>query len=120
MASRIRLVDITKLRKSASLVQKESEKVVAQAHRQLNSQEQFMEEVGMDRKALRAFINGDQWSAVFKHKARQELIRFNEELKRDIATAVSLKRKEIRLSNRLLSPKSKVKQSAGRHRTGFI
>lgn len=120
MASRIRLVDVTKLKKSSWLVQQESEVVVKEARNGLAKQEAFMDTVGMDKKALRNFINGDSWPTTYKHKARQELLRFNEDLKRDMSAEASSKRKEIRLSNRLLTPKSKSKSSARRHRTGFV
>ena len=105
MASRIRLVDITKLSKSSWLVQKESEAVLNQANRSMKQQAEFMENVGLDRKALRDFINSDRWTVKQRHKARQELIRFSEELKQDMSEQASEKRREIRLANNLLKPK---------------
>ncbi|WP_062261896.1 hypothetical protein [Endozoicomonas arenosclerae] len=120
MASRIRLIDVTKMKKSSWLVQQESEVVVKAARKDISKQENFMNSVGMDKKKLRDFINGDSWSANYKHKARQELIKFNDELKGDLAHEASLKRKEIRLANRLLAPKSKSRSTGRRHRTGFV
>ena len=120
MASRIRLVNITKLNKSSWLVQQESEAVLKQADQSMKAQTDFMDKVGLDRKSLRDFINSDRWTVKQKHKARQELVRFNEELKRDMSEEASEKRREIRLANRLLKPKSKNKPSARRRRTGFV
>ncbi|UYM17177.1 hypothetical protein [Endozoicomonas euniceicola] len=120
MASRIRLVDITKLSKSSWLVRQESEAVLNQAHRSMKQQAEFIENVGLDRKALRDFINSDRWTAGQRHKARQELIRFSEELKQDMSEQASEKRREIRLANNLLKPKSKSKSSVRRRRTGFV
>lgn len=120
MASRIRLVDITKLGKSSWLVQQESDAVVKQAEKSMETQANFMKKVGLDRKVVRDFINSDRWTVKQKHKARQELVRFNDELKRDMSDDASEKRREIRLANRLLKPKSKNMSSARRHRTGFV
>ncbi|KEQ19595.1 hypothetical protein [Endozoicomonas numazuensis] len=120
MASRIRLIDVTKMKKSSWLVQQESEVIVKSAKEGINRQKGFMDSVGMDKKKLREFINGDAWPANFKHKARQELIKFNDELKSDLSHEASLKRKEIRLANRLLKPKTSSRSSGRRHRTGFV
>lgn len=120
MASRIRLVNITKLNKSSWLVQQESEVVLKKTRQSVDRQAEFINKVGMDRKALRDFINSDHWTAKQRHKARQELVRFNEDLKQDMADQASLRRKEIRVSRNLLMPKSKSKSSARRHRTGFV
>lgn len=120
MASRIRLVNITKLNKSSWLVQQESEAVLRKADKSMHAQAEFMEKVGLDRKALRDFINSGRWTAGQRHKARQELVRFNEDLKRDMSEQASEKRREIRLANRLLKPKSKSQSSARRRRTGFV
>ena len=120
MASRIKLVDVTRLKKSSGFATQQSISVIKQAKESIARQEEFMDDVGMDRTKLRHFINGDQWSSEYKHKARQELIRWNEELKGDIAYDVSVKRKEIRLASRLLNPKKQSAQSTRRRRTGFI
>ena len=120
MASRIKLIDVTKLPKSTGLVIQQAGSLANQAKGSLDKQEKFMNEVGMDRKNLRNFINGDRWSAQQKHKARQELIRWNDELKAEISHDVSVKRKEIRLSSRLLSIKKKAVQTTRRRRTGFL
>ena len=120
MASRIKLIDVTKLTKNSSLVIQQSSTVMNKAKVSLNKQQQFMDEVGMDRQTLRNFINGDKWSAQQKHKARQELLRWNEELKAEVAHDVSAKRKEIRLAARLLRVKTQTTQKARRRRTGFL
>ena len=120
MALRMRLIDVTKLKKTSNLVVQQSSDVLVEAKSSMEKQQQFMDEVGMDRKKLRNFINGDQWSAQQKHKARQELIRLSEELKADIAQDVAAKRKEIRLASRLLNIRKKAKQAERRRRTGFI
>lgn len=120
MAARIKLIDVTKLPRNTDLVTKTSGNLVAQAKASLKKQQDFMDEVGMDRKKLRDFINSDRWSVQYRHKARQELIRWNDELKAEIAQDVSARRKEIRLSSRLLGLKKQVTQAARRRRTGFI
>ncbi|AMO55451.1 hypothetical protein GZ77_10125 [Endozoicomonas montiporae] len=120
MASRIRLVDITKLSKSSFLVQQESEAVLSQASQSLKQQAQFIENVGLDRKALRDFINSDRWTVKQRHKARQELVRFSEELKQGMSEEASEKRREIRVASNLLKPKSKSKSTVRRRRTGFV
>ena len=120
MASRIRLVDITKLGKSTFLVQQESETVLNQANRSLKQQAEFVENAGLDRKALRDFINSDRWTVKQRHKARQELVRFSEELKQGMSEEASEKRREIRLANNLLKSKSKSKTTVRRRRTGFV
>lgn len=120
MASRIRLIDVTKLKKSSWRVQQESEAAVKNAKADINRQEEFMNSVGMDKKKLREFINSDAWPVHFKHKARQELIKYNDELKSDLSHEAALKRKELRLAGRLLKPKSKSRSSGRRHRTGFV
>ena len=120
MVSRIRLVDVTKLRKTSGLVAVQSQKVVNQANERIKTQADFMNRVGMDRKKLRDFINNDTWSAKHKHIARQELIRWNEGVKAEIAADVSLKRKELRMSARLLNPLNKPSQTTRRRRTGFV
>ena len=120
MTSRIRLVDITKLNKSSWLVQQESEAVLKKIRQSVHKQAEFMNKVGLDRKALRDFISSDQWTLKQRHKARQELVRFNKDLKQEMSDQASRKRKEIRLSRNLLTPKSKNKSSAWRHRTGFV
>lgn len=120
MASRIKLIDVTKLKKSSWLVQQESEATVKTAKAGINRQKDFMDSVGMDKKKLREFINSDAWPTHFKHKARQELIKFNDELKSDLSQEASLKRKELRMANRLLKPKTKSGSSGRRHRTGFV
>ena len=120
MASRIKLVDITKLNKSSWLVQQESDEVVKKAKQGINRQAEFMNKAKLDRRALRDFINSDHWTVKERHKARQELVRFSEDLKQDMADQVSQRRKDIRLSRQLLTPKSKKKSSARRHRTGFV
>ena len=120
MASRIKLVDVTRLKKSSGFVTQQSNSVLKQAKESITRQQEFMAEVGMDRDKLRKFINGDQWSVQYRHKARQELIRWNEELKGAIAHDVSVKRKEIRQTSRLLNPKKQSTQNTRRRRTGFI
>ncbi|OED44316.1 hypothetical protein ACH42_07890 [Endozoicomonas sp. (ex Bugula neritina AB1)] len=120
MASRIKLIDVRKLPKNADLVARKSANIVAEAKACLKKQEDFMEEVGMDRKNLRTYINSDRWSAQQKHKARQELIRWNDEMKADIAQDVSAKRKEIRFASKLLNIQPKSTQTTRRRRTGFI
>lgn len=120
MTSHIKLVDVTRLKKSSSFVTQQSVSVLKQAKESIFRQEEFMGDVGMDRTKLRDFINGAQWSAQYKHKARQELIRWNEELKGAMAHDVSVKRKEVRQASRLLNPKKQPAQSTRRRRTGFI
>ena len=120
MASRIKLIDVTRLKKSSGFATQQSISVLKQAKESIARQEEFMDGAGMDRTKLRSFINGDQWSSQYRHKARQELIRWSEELKGAIAHDVSVKRKEIRLASRLLNPKKQSTQSTRRRRTGFI
>ena len=120
MSSRIRLVDITKLKKSSWFVQSESQIALEKARRDISRQEDFLKSVGLDKQQLRAFINGEQWSAAFKHKAREELLRFTEQLKQEMSEEASAKRKEISESRRLLSARKRARESARRRRTGFV
>lgn len=120
MASRIKLVDITKLKKSSGLVTQQAKAVLKQANKSIDEQHEFMTRVGMDRNKLRDFINGSNWSSKHKHKARQELIRWNEELKNEISHDVAVKRKELRLAARLLDAKKQSTQTTRRRRTGFV
>ena len=120
MASKLKLVDVTKLKKSSGYVIRHSEAVVSQAQKGIKQQQEFMQRVGMDKDKLRAFINSDRWPSRQKHLARQELIRWKEELKAGVAHDVSVKRKEIKQAARLLSPKKRAKQTTRRRRTGFV
>ena len=120
MSSRIRLVDITKLKKSSWFVHNESQAVIEQARSDIKKQQEFLESVGMDKQQLRAFINGDQWSAAFKHKAREELLRFSEQLRQEMKEESAAKRKELSQARRLLSSRKKARESARRRRTGFV
>ncbi|MRI32065.1 hypothetical protein EOPP23_03500 [Endozoicomonas sp. OPT23] len=120
MSSRIRLVDITKLKKSSWFVQSESQAALHKARADITRQEEFLESVGMDKHQLRAFINGEQWSAAFKHKAREELLRFSDQLKQEMTEEASAKRKELGEARRLLSSRKKARESARRRRTGFV
>ena len=120
MESRVRLVDVTKLNKSSWLVQQESEALLREAEQNLKAQSDLMSRMGLDRKALREFINNDQWTTVQRHKARQELVGFNETLKRDMSDKASEVRKDIRLASRLLKPKNKRASSSRRQRSGFV
>ena len=120
MASRIKLIDVTRLPKSTGLVTQQTNALVSIAKTCLKKQQDFMGEVGMDRKKLREFINGDRWSSQQKHKARQELIRWNDELKAEIAQDLSAKRKEMRLASRLFGTKKRSIQTTRRRRTGFV
>lgn len=120
MAAKLKLIDVTKLKKTSGFVMKQSQVVVQQAQRSLDQQQEFMQRVGMDKDNLRAFINSDRWSAKQKHAARQELIRWKDELKAGISHDVSVKRKEIKQAARLLNPKKQTEQTTRRRRTGFI
>ncbi len=120
MSSRIRLVDITKLKKSSWFVQSETQTAIEHARRDILKQEDFLKSVGMDKQQLREFINGDQWSSGFKHKAREELLRFSEQLKQGMSEDISAKRKELSEARRLLSTRKKARESACRRRTGFV
>ncbi|MGB1271713.1 MAG: hypothetical protein ACPG5T_06550 [Endozoicomonas sp.] len=121
MAGKIKLVDVTKLKKSNVLVTNQTEKVLRQAKALLEKQEAFMAQGGMDRQKLRAFINSDAWSPHQRQKARQELIRWHEELKNGMAHDASVKQKELKLSARLLKPgRNQVSKRSQRRRTGFL
>ncbi|PJE80398.1 hypothetical protein CI610_00630 [invertebrate metagenome] len=123
MSSRIRLIDITRLKKSSWLVQAESEKALKQARQSLRAYEEMMEDVSMDRKALHKFLNSDEWPAHYRHKARQDLLQFKDELKSAMAQDIAAKRKEIKLASRLLVSRDKKASQAKRvrkGRTGFI
>lgn len=121
MAAKIKLVDVTKLKKSNVLVTNQAEQVLRQAKAMLQKQEEFMSEGGMDRQKLRAFINSDAWSSRQRQKARQELIRWHEELKNGMSQDASVKRKELKLSARLLKPgRKQASKRSQRRRTGFL
>jgi|GEM_PF-6366888 len=121
MAVKLKLVDVTKLKKASFLVSQETEKSVAEARVMLDKQEEFLQNGGMDRKKLRAFINSDQWTSQQKQKAREELLRFHNELKTDMARVASAKRKELNNSGRLLEQRKLQPGTATRkQRSGFV
>lgn len=122
MAVKLKLVDITKLKKSNYLASEESLAAIRNAKVLLDKQEEFMNNGGMDRQKLRAFINSDFWTSRQKQKAREELLHFHDELKNNMANEASTKRKELRSASRLLNQgKSKVKGGASKKkRSGFV
>ena len=120
MSAQRRMVEVTRLKKSSWLVYQETKAVVKESRQAISRQERFMNEVGMDKKNLRSFINNEAWPVNFKHKARQELVKFNEDLKRDMSNDASIKRKEIRQASRLLTPKSQSGTRPRRRKTGFV
>lgn len=121
MAVKLKLVDVTKLKKASFLVSQETEKAIAEARVMLGKQEEFLQNGGMDRQKLRAFINSDHWTSQQKQKAREELLRFHNELKSDMARVASSKRKELSNANRLLEQRKITPATATRkQRSGFI
>ena len=86
MAIKLKLVDITKLKKADYLVTEESQKTLRDAKVLLDKQEEFMKNGGMNRQQLRAFINSDFWTSRQKQKAREELLSFHKELKENMAS----------------------------------
>ncbi len=121
MAVKLKLVDVTKLKKASFLVSQETEKAVAEARVMLDKQEEFLQNGGMDRQKLRAFINSDQWTSQQKQKAREELLRFHNELKTDMARVAADRRKELNSANRLLEQRKLQPGTATRkQRSGFI
>ncbi|MGB0361195.1 MAG: hypothetical protein ACPGEF_07305 [Endozoicomonas sp.] len=122
MSIQLKLVDVRKLEKTPSYVIAESQAAVEAAKSMLAKQGRFLQQGGMDREKLRAFINSDSWSAKHKQKAREELLRFHSELKSDMKQAADEKRQEIKLSKRLLKQENSVSigQSAQKKHTGFV
>ena len=122
--ARVKLVDVTKLPKSAELVMLDAEALLAQAKASLERQKQFMEQAGMDRQKLREYMSSDPAGAKEQHKVRQELVRFHGELKDEMKEASDEMRKRLTLSANLLrsdKPKpKKPKSTVRRGRTGFI
>lgn len=120
MAVKLKLVDITKLKKSSYLVSEESKMAIRDARVSLDKQEEFMRNGGMDREKLRAFINSDYWTSRQKHKAREELLRFHDELKSNMAHEASVKRKELRSSSNLLNQDKARTGTTRRKRSGYV
>ena len=102
MAVKVKLIDITKLKKADYLIAQESQKVLRDAKTMLDKQEEFMKNGGMNRQQLRAFINSDFWTSRQRQKAREELLNFHKELKESMASQASIKRKELSTASRLL------------------
>ncbi len=123
MAIKLKLVDITKLKKADYLVTEESQKTLRDAKVLLDKQEEFMKNGGMNRQQLRAFINSDFWTSRQKQKAREELLSFHKELKENMASEASIKRKELSTASRLLEQGigSGVKsRPAPKKRSGYV
>lgn len=123
MAVKLKLVDVTKLKKSSYLVLEESKAVVREARAMLDKQEEFMKNGGrMDRKKLRSFINSGYWTAWQKQKSREELLNFYHEFKDNMANEASAKRKELRNARNMFSQrKGKGKRARiARKRTGLV
>ena len=102
MAVKLKLIDITKLKKADYLIVQESQKVLRDAKTMLDKQEAFMKNGGMNRQQLRAFINSDFWTSRQRQKAREELLNFHQGLKESMASQASIKRKELSIASRLL------------------
>ncbi|WP_419535221.1 hypothetical protein [Endozoicomonas sp.] len=122
MAVKLKLVDITKLKKSNYLASAASKAAIREAKELLDKQEEFMKNGGMDRQKLRAFINSDYWTSRQKQKAREELLSFHSELKNNMAHEASVKRKELQKASRILNQgKAKTKKApVKRKRSGFV
>lgn len=103
MARKLKMIDITKLKKATPLIQQETNTVLSEARSMLERQEAFMQEVGMDRDKLKTFINSEFWTPQQKQKAREELIRFHAELKSDMKQVADEKNKEVTAGLTLLS-----------------
>ena len=122
MSIQLKLVDVRKLEKTPSYVMAESQAVLESARKMLSKQEEFMQQGGMDREKLRAFINSDYWSAKQRQKAREELLRFHAELKSNMQQAADEKRQEIKLSKRLLKQEKNLStgERVRKKRSGFV
>ena len=122
MAVKLKLIDITKLKKASELVSVESKAVLSDAKAMLARQEEFLNNGGMDRQKLKAYLNSDAWSAKQKHKVREELVRFHDELKRDMAAESAKVKKELRVASQLLKQGKGKQQSkpVRKKRSGYL
>ena len=120
MAKRVRLINVTQLKKSSDLVQKEASELLSSTRLAMDKQAAFMKEIGIDKKSLRNFINNGKWSAPQRQKMQQELIQFNGDLKADMSQAVAAMRKKLKEAGRLLSGKKALSKGGRKRRTGFL
>ena len=123
MATKLRLIDITQLKKSSRLALQETNAVLQSAKKSIAQYDELMEQIGMDRKALLKYLNLSDWPAHYRKKATEDLLNWKKQIKNEMAQDVVEKRKQLKRAASLLDPSKNEKRkrtTTRKHRTSLI
>ncbi len=108
MAQKILLVDLKKLKKSSELVREEAEDMLKLARVCIQAQEEFFRGAGLEPEQLKELMKYHQVS----DEVKQAIEAWAAEFHSQQAQVVAMKKKEMKLSSKLLMTK-KTRQKAG-------